>query len=308
MQNPHINTNNIVNEIVKNIKHYPSERIYKMRYSNYYTFFDIRIEDRIAYSYFDNEEASSSSAFEFNANIKKTGKYRIFYKMYPVGKINNEVFSTLRDNSYLDFTIKSYDLKNENADDITYFNYKTPMDSIKISEKYSEEKFVGAGKTYYEGSFDVNVEVPYEIHPVYEKAKDLRKMDNKELQAKLLQAYQQVWNIYNNKEYDNIARISFDTWKDEFASLYKTDKEVSETWSTFLSIYKSDSFEMQPLEDYKLEFFANGKLVALMSTNDDFRNRGNTALWAKVNHEGLRPFFINRYFYIPEGETEFKVY
>ena len=134
-------------------------------------------------------------------------------------------------------------------------------------------------------------------------------MDKDELQKKLLDAYQQVWKIYNNKEYDNIAKISYDTWKDEFASKYQDEKYVKQFWETLLESYKSNTFEMQPLKDYKIDFFAEGKLVALMSTNPDFRNRGNTVLWAKVKLEGsLRPLYINRYFYIPEGETEFKVY
>ncbi|OXA82312.1 hypothetical protein B0A56_05295 [Flavobacterium columnare NBRC 100251 = ATCC 23463] len=307
MQNEKITSNNIVQSISEKIKHYPSEKIYTLDYKSYYSFFEVFINDIPLESYFDN--FASGSSFEINPRIFKSGKYKVKYKMYPVGKVNNETFSLLRDNSYLDFTLTSYDLKNKDASDILYTHYKTSMDKIKISEKYSEEKFVGAGKTYYEGSFDVDVQVPYEINPVFEKAKDLRKMDKKELEAKLLSAYQKVWNIYQNKEYDNIAKISFDSMKDEFVSRYMSKEEVAEYWNYLLTAYKSDTFQMQPIKDYKLEFFADGKLVALMLTTKDNNYRGNTALWARVNHDGgMRPLFLNSYFYIPEGETEFKVY
>ena len=66
---------------------------------------------------------------------------------------------------------------------------------------------------------------------------------------------------------------------------------------------------MQPLKKYKMEYFAGGKLAALMLDTNDNQLRGNTALWAKVNYDhGTRAIFLNRYFYIPAGETEFKVY
>lgn len=308
-QNPNITADNLVDEIVKNIKHYPSEKIYSLGYSANYTFFELFVNDIPDEKHFNSPGGSSGT--EINRCLPKSGKYTVKYKLFPVGKTEDldRVYNTLRENSYLELELVSYDLKNQGETDIVYSRYKTPMDTIKISEGYSEEKFVGSGKTYYEGSFDIDVELPYEIHPAYEKGQDLRKMDRKELEAKLLAKYKQVWNIYDNKEYDNIARISFDTWKDEFTSLYKSKEEVAEIWDTYLTAYKSSSFEMQPIENYKLEFFGNGKLVALMSTNSDFRHRGNTALWAKVKHDGgLRPLHINSYFYIPEGETEFKVY
>lgn len=307
MQNEKITSNNIVEEIVKNIKHYPSEKIYRLDYESYYSFFEVFINDMPIESYFDN--FSSGSAFEINPRIFKSGKYEVFYKMYPVGKVENKIFSSLRENSYLDFTLSSYDIKNKDASDIAYSNYKTPMNKIQISEKYSEEKFVGAGKTYYEGSFEIDVQVPYEIHPAFEKGQDLRKLDPITLKVLLLRKYKEVWNIYQNKEYDNIARISYDSMKDELVSKYASKEDVEYYWNTLLTSYKSDTFQMQPIENYKMEFFANGKLVALMLTTQDNRYRGNTALWARVNHDGgMRPLFLNHYFYIPEGETEFKVY
>jgi hypothetical protein len=66
---------------------------------------------------------------------------------------------------------------------------------------------------------------------------------------------------------------------------------------------------MQPIENYKMIFFADGKLVALMQDSKDPRVRGNTSLWAKFNRgEGVETLFCKSYFYIPKGETEFKIY
>jgi hypothetical protein len=307
MQNPNITSSNMIEEIIKNIKHYPIEKVYKFSYESYYAFFDVRVNDIPIQNEF--EDFSSASAFEINPCIYKSGKQKVLYKMYPVGKVEDKFYNTLRDNSYLEIYLRSYDKKNESADDLTYNHYKTPSKIVKLIDGFSKEKFEGAGKEYYEGSFEIDVKVPYEMHPIFENAKNLLKIDKVDLQKKLLDTYQKVWNVYNNKEYDNIAKISYDALKEEHISKYDNEKYITEIWTTLLNAYKSNTFEMQPIKDYKLEFFADGKLIALMSTNPDFRNRGNTALWAKVIHEGvLTPLFINHYFYIPEGETEFKVY
>ena len=305
MQNPHITADNLVAEIVKNIKHYPEEKVYTLDYGNSYCFFEVFINDIPTFKDF---RITGSSAFEINPSVFKSGKQKVFYKMYPANKSDFGDYNTLIDKSYLELKLASYDLKKQEARDVIYSEYKSPMDTV-VNEGFSEQKCIARGKDYYEASFEIDVNVPYDRQPIFKKAKDLRKMDKDELQKKLLDAYQQVWKIYNNKEYDNIAKISYDTWKDEFASKYQDEKYVKQFWETLLESYKSNTFEMQPLKDYKIDFFAEGKLVALMSTNPDFRNRGNTVLWAKVKHEGsLRPLYINRYFYIPEGETEFKVF
>ena len=91
-------------------------------------------------------------------------------------------------------------------------------------------------------------------------------------------------------------------------SHYATKEVIKKNWDFLYDNYKNTSFEMQPLANYKLEFFADGKLVALMLDTKDNKIRGNTALWIKLKDEENTPVFFNRYFYIPQGETEFKVY
>ena len=310
MQNPNITEDNIVDEITKEIKHYSKEPVYLLEYESYYCHVEVFVNNIPVFKQFS--KPLTSSAFDISQAFLKNGKQKVTYKMYPVGKIEgqNEDFSTLKDISYLKFTLITDD-KNASSGSMgnNIMEYKTPSTEVKISEGYSEQKFVGAGKTYYEGSFDINVDVPYNLNPPFENAQDLRKLDKKELESKLLKKYKEVWEIYQNKELDNIAKIEYNSFKDLFVAGYDSKEIIEENMKVFYDAYKSSSFEMQPIEKYKLEFFADGKMVALMLDTADNRFRGNTALWAKVDYDGgMRPLFLNRYFYIPQGETEFKVY
>ena len=313
-QNPNITADNLVEEIAKQVKHYPSEKIYGLGYSNNNCYFDMFVDGIRAYRY-PGRGVVGSTAIEINELLFHSGKHTISYKMYPLYTLEERgvttTQNTLVDKSYVTLEVCSYDLKNEEAADISYAEeYVTPNIAIKNAQGDTIYKFAGAGKTYYEGSFEVELDVPYQLQPPFATAQDLRKMDQKLLMTKLLAKYKEVWQIYKNRELDNIARLEFDKSKDYAISHYESKETTKEDWEVFYNIFKNNNtLEMQPLENYKLEFFADGKLVALMLDTKDNRLRGNTALWAKVDYEGgIRPLFLNRYFYIPQGETEFKVY
>ena len=308
-QNPNITADNLVEEIAKQVKHYPSEKVYKIRYSNDNCYFEMFVDGIRVHKLFVR---GGSTAVEVSNLLFHSGKHTISYKMYPLytleeeGKIVKQ--NTLVDKSYVTLEVCSYDLKNEEAEDISYAEYATPNIATKNAQGDTIYKFAGAGKTYYEGSFEVELDVPYQLQPPFATAQDLRKMDQKLLMTKLLAKYKEVWQIYKNRELDNIARIEFDMLKDYAVSHYATKEVIKKNWDFLYDNYKNTSFEMQPITNYKLEFFADGKLVALMLDTKDNKIRGNTALWIKLKDEENTPVFFNRYFYIPQGETEFKVY
>jgi len=310
-QNQHITANNIVSEITKQLKQYPEEKIYGLRFGNGLCYFDMYVNGIKLNKPFNS--ITGSTAVRLNPVVFKSGTYKLVYKMYPLGKLEeiygDEVFTTLLDNTQLKFDLGSYIQNKEGFTDVDYLEYSVPTVEVPVSKTYSDTKFIAHGQTYYEGSFDMEVNVPYEIQPPFENAQDLRKFDKAELEAKLLKKYKEVANIYQNKEYDNIARLTYDNLRIALQSLYATPEEVAKQWEMLFKAFKESSFEMQPIENYKLEFFYEGKLAALMLTTQDNTYRGNTALWAKVNYDGgTRPMFLSRYFYIPEGETEFKAY
>ena len=306
-QNPTITADNIVEGINKQIKHYPEEIIYKFRFESYYCHFEIFINDIPVYKNFAG--SMTSSAFDINPYIFKSGTQKLTYKMYPIGKVENEQeYNEFRDITYLQLTLKSYDLKNENKDDVTYNEYKTPDNIVKDEYGNETKKFIAEGKDYYEGSFMFEAKVPYELDS-FENAQDLRKTNPKTLEAQLIKQYATMKNMYQNKEYDNIARTSFDKLKNEYISTYENKDEIKKAWDAFIEGFKNPKLEMQPIENYKMVFFADGKLVALMQNTNDNRLKGSTALWGKVQQDGkTRVFIAKNYFYIPHGKTEFEVY
>ena len=307
-QNSNITADNLVEEIAKQVKHYPSEKIYGIEYSNNDCFFDVFVDGLKVYTNFNRAEAGNSGT-EINHLLFHSGTHSVTYKLFPIYHLEEYGITknTLTDYSDLILNLYFYDLKGDVSREVTYPEHQVPK--IKVtSQGDTIYKFAGAGKTYYEGSFEVELDVPYQLQPPFATAQDLRKMDQKLLMTKLLAKYKEVWQIYKNREINNIARLEFDMLKDYAVSHYATKEVIKKNWEYLYDNYKNTSFEMQPITNYKLEFFADGKLVALMLDTKDNKIRGNTALWIKLKDEENTPVFFNRYFYIPQGETEFKVY
>ena len=309
-QNIGITSANLAEEISKQVQHYPVEKIYTLGYSNDKCYFDMYVDGIKLNKTFN--KAIGNTAVEINNVLFASGKHKISFQLSPLGKAQEyeEDYQTLVDDTDLDFDLQSYDLRNENIPDEEHKKYSLPKKKEEISAGYFKEKFVDAGKIFYEGSFDINVDLPFSNKPIFSDAKDLNDLDRNELESMLLKKYHEIWSIYENKEYDNIAKLEYNSLMDLYVSTYEDKQIIKKNIDILFSdIYKNSTFKMQPIGNYKLQFFAGGKLVALMLETKDNRLRGNTALWAKVNYDGgTRGIFLNRYFYIPKGETELKVY
>ena len=309
-QNLDITANNIVEKITQEIKHYPSEKIYKFSYNNEMVYFNVYIDDVLAYRQFRLPQ--SGSAFEINNVIFNKGQHKVYYQLFPIGitKEYEEDYKTLTDDTNLNLKLKSYDLQNKELRDIEYTEYSIPKIKEEIAKDYFKEKFQGTGKTYYEGSFDINVDVPYELHPPFKNAQDLRKMDKKELEVKLVKEYNKIRNIYQNKEKDNIAKLVYDNLKMQLVTDYATKEQVKEAWDEINEILFKSEIEILPIENYKMQFFAEGKLVALFTDGSNPKIRGGNAVVCNVKSGNHGKGFIElkHFFYIPQGETEFKVY
>ena len=306
MQNSHITADNFVAEIIKIKKQYKEEKVYKFKYSNSDCYFEVFINDLPVFKDF---KYTAGSAFEINPCVFKSGKQKVLYKMYPANESEFGDYKTLIDESYLELKLASYDFKKQEARDVIYSEYKSPMDTV-VTDGFSEQKCVARGKDYYEGSFEIDVNVPYVHNKPFEKGIDLRKLDKKELEAKVLKYYEKLKAIYANKELDNIAKLNFDKASNEFLSLYEKDEEIEKSWNIIVKDVKNSSLEMQPIENYKLQFYDDGKLVALISNSKVKYLRQDSALWAKYKDEDgdMSALKIKMYLYILEGETEFKVF
>ncbi|MDN3673503.1 hypothetical protein QWY99_10600 [Flavobacterium branchiarum] len=301
MQNSEITEKNVVNKLASEVKHFNNEPMYQLLITSNWCSSEIFINDIPVYTNF--HEALDSPTVDINNFIFKSGIQKVTIKLYPLGKYQNENIDKFIAETGVKIEVNEYDRITEK--DKKNIEYKTMKEEV---HQHEEPVFVGVGKTYFEDSFTFNATVPYKVKG-FENAQDLRKLDKEVLQRRILMEYNKIKDIYQNKDFDNIARASYESLRNQFISEYQDRKYINEVWMMLMDVYKLPSFEMQPIENYRLMFFADGKLIALMQDSKDLRVRGNTSLWAKFERgNGVETLFCNSYFYIPNEETEFKIY
>ena len=160
-QNPNITADNLVEEIAKQVKHYPSEPQYVMHYFNGVCNFEIYINDFKVVKSFNNE-------------LKI-----ILYPRDSVNKLNLQAGLDLKVNSYENTDRFSIEKQQSNL-----FIYQTPEDENGF--------FKYAGKEYFEQTVAFTLpDVPYKIEG-WKDSQDLRNFDKKLLEQKVLQAYQMI--------------------------------------------------------------------------------------------------------------------
>ena len=295
-QNPNITADNLVEEIAKQVKHYPSEPQYVMHYFNGVCNFEIYINDFKVVKSFNNESFKTSERINPFLLSKNNQLKIILYPRDSVNKLNLQAGLDLKVNSYENTDRFSIEKQQSNL-----FIYQTPEDENGF--------FKYAGKEYFEQTVAFTLpEVPYKIEG-WKDSQDLRNFDKKLLEQKVLQAYQMIQKSFKERDLDKIAQFSYNKMKDQAIAQYFDEEEVQEGWEELISIAGADNLEFYPLENYELVFYGEGRLVGLKSKKKDKGFRGASVLLCKFKREGKWVGAeLDYLLHIPKGETEFKVY
>ena len=295
-QNPNITANNLVEEIAKQVKHYPSEPQYVMHYFNGVCNFEIYINDFKVVKSFNNESFKTSERINPFLLSKNNQLKIILYPRDSVNKLNLQAGLDLKVNSYENTDRFSIEKQQSNL-----FIYQTPEDENGF--------FKYAGKEYFEQTVTFTLpDVPYKIEG-WKDSQDLRNFDKKLLEQKVLQAYQTIQKSFKERDLDKIAQFSYNKMKDQAIAQYFDEEEVQEGWEELISIAGADNLEFFPLENYELVFYGEGRLVGLKSKKKDKGFRGASALLCKFKREGKSVGAeLDYLLHIPKGKTEFEIY
>ena len=278
-----INSSNFVENVLKDVKHYNIEPTYWLRIEkDYQAELEIYVNDIPVFRDYDLKEGYSTTQ-DVNFVILKSGKQKIRYK---VNSKKREV--------YIGIDVKELDNKG-----------KMQVEDEKMVKNY-EQTITMPESGVYEGEFSFVALVPYE-NKGWSEGQDLTKFSKQELETAVVAFYQKMWNIYNDKTKKDVQfPLILERERETAQSLYETKKGLNENLDAYLRPYTNSTYQLQPLENYKMVFYGADKVVALQQTSTDIRLRGKLALWAKYQNEGgksIRTSFPNLYLYLPQGKS-----
>ncbi|MFD2908234.1 hypothetical protein ACFSX9_05750 [Flavobacterium ardleyense] len=300
MQNPDINSKNFVSKLTKKVKHYPKEPIYYIRLGKANCVIEVLVNDYPVYE--DYELSNEATPIEINHGILKSGTQKLTYRLYPTGDLMKESYggdeatvTTLTDFTSVSIKIIQMDKKGEQKlkDEVVLMQHKSLNDK--------NGKFIASGKPYYEYTFEFRAEVPYELEG-WTKGQDLTKLDQELLEKKALELHNMYQKIYESEDADAFAKLNFGSEFIDSQMYYRNSKSISEVWEHYDNGLKIKNKKFNELNDYKMKFYADGRILVFMQRTLEFPYRGKSGLtFDYTDEDGDEAFYSCMcYLYLPK--------
>ena len=291
-QNKEMTIKEMIKGTSKYVKHYSHEPIYYLEIRSNASFI-VKVNDMPTANYFGLPQ--DGRTYPLNDDILQSGVQKISIALYP---------------SYTDKKTQAEFLNNDATLSIIiterFWDEDDELSEPKILATYNLQNIDLSEKTEYKDSLTFKAEVPYNLTG-WSKSKDLSQMDRKELEEKVVAFYTQFHSWYQNKEDIKILNSEYNRSLELSQANYVDKKGIEKQKNGLSSFFAENEFTLEPLENYEIQFFGNGRMVALIRT--DNRNRGESALRIKyTNKSGFRRVSIpSLLLHIPENGEELEV-
>ncbi|MFA4870421.1 MAG: hypothetical protein WC623_19650 [Pedobacter sp.] len=116
-------------------------------------------------------------------------------------------------------------------------------------------EFEGAGKKYYEITYEFEASVPYR-NEGWTKGQDLNKLDRKKLEEAALKFYQNQWNLLKEKNADLVFSFLFQKEKETTQASYDDEKTLLKIKEAYMKPFTIQSFALEPIKSMIVKFLA----------------------------------------------------
>lgn len=262
--------------------------------------FEVLINDIPVITHIDTSGSGlAGSYFPLNEWITKKGNQKVTIKMTPgFNQDKNTLNPELSPNSAVQVKIvKSAINKTGSSEEDEVRNYST------------NKKKRGSNNTF-EDAFFFFAEIPYHIETL-ENAEVLLTDDKDKLQTleqEVVAKYNKIRDIYMTGSWSTLAAIYYNREKRVAKQLYLLPNEIKDRWNEYVFRTNTDItfFDVKPIEDYKMTFYADGKIVCLQKINNE-----KSSLWGGFKRKGkdnITTTYITLYLYRSKGTKDLEVY
>ena len=176
-----------------------------------------------------------------------------------------------------------------------------------LVEKEGKLVYADAGKPMmvYKGIFEAKI--PYDLIG-WSKSQDLRKMNQDKLHDMLLSQYKLLGSYIEQSKIDQIAEIHKKNYTERAQYFFFTKEDNEHQMEIFNKLYNRSDFKVYPLENYKMTFWGDGRMVTLERTDYIF----NPALISEFpimrgKKEDIENISYRLFFHIPEGSDQLEI-
>lgn len=300
-----ITIDNVTDIMYSNMPKYSPQPMYLLRINHAYCGYEVLVNDFLLDDNYTHKVYVTAEKINFT--ILKSGEQTVTIRMYPLGNSlkkefeSSPYFDTLEGGSGVTVEVIRVD---------DWANYSLESERIikKVTSEGSENnQFVGAKLPYYEFTFSFNAEVPFE-NEGWSNGVDLRKYDKEKLKKQVLNYFQEYQTVHEKGDINTIVNKVYGKEYRFAESKYQTKEYTQSVWDEYLDEINKPEKEFQPLKDYELAFYGNGRIVTLKHSSllggvENPRLRGRSASYFLYNNK-TRARFLGIYLMLPKEKAD----
>jgi hypothetical protein len=228
------------------------------------------------------DKAGESFSFQINEYLLKSGKQELKIRIFPTSNEKDISNSSISNSSNLNLNIIYGDPKTQKIKDYqTAINYETNNSKINPHTPFIEIK-----KEFYIH------ELPYELKG-WSESVSLTKEDKNKLQSEVVQFYNDFKDNYISKDIDQLSSKIYKRELEKSEANYFNKKEDTQKISNSLLKEINTVQTMLPIENYKMVFYGNGKVVALVRIDNEFRGE-SVIIGETEDNYNFYPIYLHR--------------
>lgn len=286
-QNKELKMEKITEEILKLVHTYNTTPIYSLQMNKQGCKLIFEMENNVDYRLSDN--SGESIMIPLNAMITKSGKQVAKIKVYPK---DGEDYIT----KYAHIQINVYHAPDKNS---SLKDYKKIVE-FTLPQGLEEKKL-----PYYEQSIEFNANVPFDYSKELEQSENLKSIPN--IEQKIVKKYEEIKMLCEQYNAEKYNELSIHSSALVYNTTYTSSNEIKEKGKNnqFGIVEAGLSYRtFTPIKNYDIQFYANGKIVALWQKNYQPALYLTGKTFANKDFKGGDPLFL----YMPKGSTDLKVW
>lgn len=157
---------------------------------------------------------------------------------------------------------------------------------------------------YWEQEWDLDIkDLPYKLKG-WSESEDLSKIDKDDLEKEVIVFFENQRDLLNKGKIDEFLRLSNKQDQELDICTYTTPEQSKIDYQENIELMsKLCPNNMQPINNYKMQLFAKGKLVTLLILNGELKN------WSaliSINPKGRRNYY-RILLHKPKGSSSFEI-
>ncbi len=285
-----------IDQLYKNTKQleYPSMPQYYIEGYQSGCYYEILVNDMLVFKHFKYVGLANHST-PINDMILKSGLQKITIKLYPLGEIDNKNYTTIDPDDTFRLKIFMRDQKK------TYKAFE--YDFLK-----EHEVKIKTSVPYFEETITFNAEVPYQLDG-WSNSKNLTEMDQDQLEKEILLFYKNYGIILNDRDEKQWAKTVSKRERERVHSVdYNNKKSIEKRINEYKHSFDNEVLEVPELDNYKISFFGNGRVVTLRSLDRQGESAFHT-IEQEEDNEGKYKVRFFRYLLLhkPKGSNTLEI-